>query len=321
MIFYKADSMLRIEKAVAERDYNKFARLLNAAEETSITSKDIAQWDRDNAISASFCQRYAAILDSELVGYGLLLHSPSFDSGRYKLWLTIDEAYRKRGFGQSFYEYLLGAAKDAGADTVTSDCLESSPESLRFAEKQGFGIHTLYFESLMELESFEFSDWQECLAKVEAQGIRFSSLADEGFTEEAQRKLYQLNLESAKDNPSDDGSWNPTFEQFKANIYDSSWFDPEAQLLAIDGEVFVGLSAVGFGDDGTAFTAYTGVDKEYRGRGIALALKVLASHFVKSKGAKSLPTNNDSRNLAMLAINKKLGYKRQKGTYMLKKLL
>jgi GNAT superfamily N-acetyltransferase len=312
--------MLRIEKAIAERDYEKFAPLLvRALDDISITSKEIAEWDASNIRSGNFNQRYAAFWESELVGYGTVTYATFNAAGRYQIWLTIDEAYRQWGFGQSLYQTLLAVAKDAGADTVISNCLEASPESLRFAEKQGFGIHTLYFESVMDLETFEFSRWQDRLAKVEAQGIRFSSLADEGFTESAQRKLYQLNLESAKDNPSDDGSWNPTFEQFKANIYDANWFDPSSQLLAIDGERYVGLSAVGFKDNDEAFTAFTGVDKNYRGRGIALALKVLASQLAKSRGAKRLPTNNDGRNVAMLAINAKLGYQRKKGTYILKK--
>jgi GNAT superfamily N-acetyltransferase len=313
--------MLRIEKAVAERDYEVFARLLNAAQETEYSSKSIVEWDESNAHIGNFCQRYAAFWEAELVGYGNFVHATSNDAGRFTVSVTIDEAYRKRGFGQTLYDYLVGIVKEAGADTLISHCLESSPESLQFAEKQGFQPYGLIVDSEMNLESFELDDWQDYVKKAEAQGIRFSSLANEGFGEEAQRKLYQLNLETAKDNPNDDGSWNPTFEQFKANIYDANWFDATAQLLAIDGERYVGLSAVGFGDDDTAFTAFTGVDRAYRGRGIAQALKVLASQFAKSRGAKRLPTSNDSRNASMLAINKKLGYQKKKGTYLLRKLL
>src|SRR5215207_8545060 len=113
--------MLRIEKAVAERDYETFVRLLvSATEDTSVTAKAIADWDASNAHSQSYCQRYAAFWENELVGYGIVIHSSSFEAGRFTVWLTIDEAYRKRGFGQQFYDYLLEAAKEAGADTLTT---------------------------------------------------------------------------------------------------------------------------------------------------------------------------------------------------------
>jgi hypothetical protein len=42
--------MLRIEKAIAERDYERFASLLvRAMDDKSITSKAIFEWDVSNA--------------------------------------------------------------------------------------------------------------------------------------------------------------------------------------------------------------------------------------------------------------------------------
>jgi GNAT superfamily N-acetyltransferase len=313
--------MLTIKRAIAERDYETFAALINGAEETSISNKTLIDDDKDGQRLGDFNQRYAAFWENNLVGYGHVYHAASSVAGRFTFSLIIDEAYRKRGFGQSFYEYLLASAKDAGAAMLISECLESSPESLRFAEKQGFFIRSHVFASVLDLADFDMSQWQDSLKKAETGGIRFSSLADEGFTEDAQCKLYELNVRLAKDNPSSDGLWNPSFEQFKADIYDSDWFDPKAQLLAIDNERFVGLSAVGFEDGGAAFTTFTGVDREYRGRGIAQALKVLAANYAKEKGATRLTTDNDSKNDAMLAVNTKLGYQRQKGIYVLRKLL
>jgi RimJ/RimL family protein N-acetyltransferase len=314
--------MLAIEKAVPERDYEAFAALIvQAGQEEKLSGENIRQWDASNNHADNIYQRYAAFCDGRLVGYGTLNYQPANTAGRYQVWLTIDEAYRRRGFGQELYDFLLAEAKNFGANTLISNCLDVSEEYLRFAEKQGFAAYATHILSEMSLENFNFADWQEAVEKVKAQGIRFSSLADEGFTPEAQYKLYRLNTESAQDNPSGDGSWNPTFEQFKTSIIDAPWFDPSTQLLAIDGERYVGLSAVGFDDEETAFTAFTGVDKDYRGRGIALALKVIASDFAKSRGAKRLPTSNDSRNVSMLAINKKLGYQRKKCVYLLKNVL
>jgi GNAT superfamily N-acetyltransferase len=55
--------------------------------------------------------------------------------------------------------------------------------------------------------------------------------------------------------------------------------------------------------------------KEYRGRKIALALKLLATRYARSLGATFIRTNNDSKNEPILAINRKLGYKPEPGWY------
>ena len=73
--------------------------------------------------------------------------------------------------------------------------------------------------------------------------VRF--LDGEGNTEKAQYKLFELNAATARDNPSSDGTYKQTFENFKKKIVQAHWFRSDGQLLAIDGERFVGLGAVG----------------------------------------------------------------------------
>ena len=60
---------------------------------------------------------------------------------------------------------------------------------------------------------------------------------------------------------------------------------------------------------------HTGVLKEYRGRKIALALKLLAIRYSRACGAALLRTDNDSQNASILAINEKLGDKPQSGYF------
>jgi GNAT superfamily N-acetyltransferase len=67
--------------------------------------------------------------------------------------------------------------------------------------------------------------------------------------------------------------------------------------------------------------AFTGVERAYRGRKVGLALKLLAIRYARACGASSMLTSNDSRNAPMLAINNKLGYKREPGIYNLERKL
>ncbi len=78
------------------------------------------------------------------------------------------------------------------------------------------------------------------------------------------------------------------------------------------------MSAVGyFPASNYMYNMMTGVESAYRGRHIALALKLLIIKYARRYGAAYLRTNNDSENAPILAVNRKLGYQPQPGKYML----
>jgi GNAT superfamily N-acetyltransferase len=53
----------------------------------------------------------------------------------------------------------------------------------------------------------------------------------------------------------------------------------------------------------------TAVDADYRGRGIARALKFKTIEWARENGIETIYTENDLENHRMLAINVSLGYK------------
>jgi RimJ/RimL family protein N-acetyltransferase len=80
----------------------------------------------------------------------------------------------------------------------------------------------------------------------------------------------------------------------------------------------VGISAIAiYPADRHAFNAFTDVLRQYRGRGLAQALKLQTILLAKRQGMHHIHTNNDSNNAPMLAVNRKLGYKPESGFYKL----
>lgn len=88
-----------------------------------------------------------------------------------------------------------------------------------------------------------------------------------------------------------------------------------------DGERIAGYSDLLFPQEpgGEAYTQYACVRREYRGRGVALAVKLLTIQEAIKAGAARMRTNNNPENLPMLRVNEKLGYQMLPGPRSLKK--
>ena len=101
-----------------------------------------------------------------------------------------------------------------------------------------------------------------------------------------------------------------TFEIFEKRALDSPNFMPEGCLIAIDGDQFVGMTAL-WRNEATPDKLETGVPgvlRSHRRRGIATAVKLRSFEFARQHGAKVIETDNEENN-PMYQINLKLGFK------------
>jgi RimJ/RimL family protein N-acetyltransferase len=147
-----------------------------------------------------------------------------------------------------------------------------------------------------------------------------------GNTEDAQRKLYALNDAASVSTPGQGGehAW-ASFEDFQKSVYGAEWYKPEGQIVAIDTSTgaWAGMSAITRmqGRD-YAYNLFTGVDLPYRGRKLGQAVKLLALRFArKALQVQTVRTHHNTRNLPMIAIDTKFGYRLISGSYLMEKVL
>lgn len=312
--------MLNFSIRVADpaADYERIAELISLAEPEPITADTIHEWDKRMSPGKIRRRAVATLPNGRIIGYSLVLHESWMPEGRFLVWMIIDPEERQHGIGATFYDEALQFALDSGAEVIESEVQESNTEALRFAERLGYGVERHVFSSRLNLAIFDDSQFDGLLERIEGQGIRFTTLLAEGDTEAARRKLHALNTQIAIDDPANTSGSFSNFEEFNQTISTASWFNPAGQILAVDGERYVGLAAVGFYErTNSMHNMITGVDREYRGRGIAQALKLLAIYYAKAMGADYITTNNDSQNAPMQAVNHKMGYLPHSGIYRL----
>jgi len=191
-------------------------------------------------------------------------------------------------------------------------------DSLPFVQKRGFTLDAHVFELELSLKNFEHEKYQKSIERVKKSGIQFLTLADLPG-EVTERKLYDLYVETSKDNPGQFGNL-PPFEQWRGETIRKDTARKEWVFIALEGERVVGVTQLLQTDtDGVIYTDYTGVHKEYRGRGIARALKLLSIHVAMIEGAHTMTTDSEKDNAPMQDLNRSLGYVPGKGHYRIVK--
>ena len=300
---------ITLRTIVPEQDYPDLIGVLNTVwDDAPVTAETLHGWDARTPPEQITHRRVAVTSADKIVGYAEAMYQPWKPLGHFWLWVAVDPEWRHQGIGSTLYDTVLQLSQADGATTLLSTAYEHHPEGLHFAERGDSRIERREFDSTLDLKSFDECRFAGVIEACEAGGIRFTSIAEIGDTPESRHQLYAINRATSLDIPGSDGTF-PSFEESTNWIFQASWFRAGGQLLALDGERWVGYSGVGYYEEtNSMYNFMTGVDKAYRGRKIALALKLLAIRFAKANGADYIRTNNDAENAPMLAINRKLGY-------------
>lgn len=254
--------------------------------------------------------------DGQVVAYAIAWRAPWTEPGSLNHTLVVHPEVRGNGIGRALYATLLEWALEVNATRLTDFMRESDERSLAFAERHGYIQERHSFESVLDLGSWEHDEkLSESIEEAEQSGIRFVTLADEPG-EDNERKLYELYKITHIDIPgySEDFPW---FEEWKRWSIDLPGFRPEWIHIAKDGDRYVGVVTLHHNEQTQAmYHEYTGILPEYRGRRIALALKLLGIRSALASGAPYLRTHNDSMNAPMLRINRDLlGFQAEPGFY------
>ena len=311
-------NLVNIRPIQSEADFPGILGVINAFEAVPITVDRVREWVQTTT-PQRICRRMVAVNpQDEVIGYSVAIHEAYYPDGQFYVWVGLDRSWQGQGGGALLYADAASFLRAHHATNLRSEVRDDSPLSFQFAERRGFRIEHHLFESTLDLLAFDERRYYPLLADLEAQGIRFCALADFGDSSEARRKLYDVNRATSLDDPASSGTFMP-FEDFERWICGAEWYRPEGQLIAAEGDQWVGLAAVHLlPEKHEAYNEMTGVLRSHRGRKIAQGLKLCAIRYARRQGARIMRTNNDSLNAPMLAINRKLGYQPQPGKYYLR---
>ena len=202
------------------------------------------------------------------------------------------------------------AARSSGAEFVTFDCPEEDEALLAAFETRGWERRNRAFRSEIDLVGSAArlrSLADESRAKMASQGIALATVAerDDAFVDDL---LAMANV-AWEDIPRTGPYIPATIEEIR-NWMSAPGNSTETWWTAVAEGKPIGLSVMGYPvERGFPHTDTTAVHPDWRGRGVALALKLATLLQAMERGFERARTENDTTNAPILHLNREvLGY-------------
>jgi GNAT superfamily N-acetyltransferase len=261
----------------------------------------------------------------QIVGFGDVMNLPDmYHPRKFMAGILVDPEQQGRGIGRAIYSRLNEELVRLNAMLVWAMSKEDLPRRIEFFQRRGFSEKSRIWESRLDLTTTDPAKFAGYVEKSLKEGIIFTTLAEEQPQgQDSLRKIHELVQLIWADMPREAPFTPLSFEQWESFSLKNPQLLPENYFIAKDGPNYVGMSNAFRIDTEPSVLQQddTGVIREYRGRGIATALKLKVIEYGKRNGYRRVKTWNDSVNAPMLAVNTKLGFKRQFGWIMMEKSL
>ncbi len=256
-------------------------------------------------------QIFVALVEWQIRGFLMYTQSEHhFHPQHFWLRTGVQPDFQRLGIGSKLLAKAMQELKPFKPTLLQCGVREDRVYSLKFLEHHGFVEEWRRVDLILKLEDFDAAPFQGLIEKLEFHGFEFKTI-DQLHDPECDQKLCDLGNAVSNDVPLGMPNTDLSLAQFQKSILKASWAREAAFCIAIFDGRYVGINNLGIDSNGNAFVDVTGVLPEFRGRGLAQALKLKGIEWAISQGIKEMATSNDLVNAPMLAVNEKMGFVRQ----------
>src|SRR6478736_6582247 len=203
---------------------------------------------------------------------------------------------RGGGVGSALYERVAEWVQERGCITLETTVAEDDADSLSWVDRRGFREVGRNSRMVLDLTAIEAPEIDP------PDGVEIVTWTERP---ELAPGLYAVAREAYVDVPGDEDTPMDSYEEWLRKDMQGDGDRPEATFIAlVDGEV-AGYAKLSFAtaDTKVAYHDMTGVRRDFRGRGIAAALKRTQIRWAKKAGYEKLQTANEVRNEPIRRLN------------------
>lgn len=248
---------------------------------------------------------FVGLLDDRPVGWAAAAPYPSAQGGLGKALAYVLPPARRRGVGAALRETVEGVVRAAGLPGVQTSHDTKDHGALAAVAAWGLSEVARHQESVLDLTTM---DRGSLMLRAAPADVELAVLPDSDEMSEADwRRLHafvQARYREAPDTA--EGGGELPYRTFR-----DAMSEPWMVALASEQGRWIGCACVlrrpGTAD--VANTAFTGVVRDARGRGIATALKCHQSIVMADHGIARVYTQNMHGNEPILAANRTLGFR------------
>ena len=286
---------MQIRDTDPEADADQVVELLLVTNPTIVTNA--AEWlHRYHSVpERARLLSLVAEVDGRIVAVGaagVIFFGGGGENGFLNLQVHPDR--RRQGIGSALYDRLRAHLLEVGVKNAAS-MFDESPEGIAFATRRGWREERAETQSTLDPRT---------VTTAPPPGVELVPAA-----ELDPHELHRIDEEATRDMPSLVPIDAIPYDEWLEFVWDSPLFTREGSYGAVvDGRVAAISFLTANQEHGRAFNMFTATGREYRGRGLALAVKLASTRWAAEHGITQLVTTNDETNAPMLAINRRLGY-------------
>ena len=306
-------------RTVEAKDYEKIAPLWNSVyKNDNYTAQEFAYMDSVFEPPCKF-ERFVSERNGKIVGAtNYAQYAGQYHPQKFKINVFVRAAEREQGIGRELYGYLLERLEPFNPISLGALVKADDEAGMRFAQKRGFVESSRDWQSVLTLDSFDAATF----STRDFEDISLMSYADWGVTPERDHLFFEVFSDWRMDVPSSEPKTPLSYVQFRKQYLDAPDYFAEGVFFALKDNKPVGMTMF-WRSESTSdlYTGLTAVQRDYRGQGIATALKLKALTFAKKRGASKVLTDNATTNVEMIAVNEKLGFVKDPAWITLRKVM
>lgn len=247
--------------------------------------------------------RSIAVLDGTPVATARAVPDLLRDGRSTYVSVRVGREHRRRGIGSALHADLLAWMRTHGRHTYETTVRDDMPDAMAFWAHRG--CREVERDIVVALDVREHD---AAMAPSPTPGVTVASLAERPHL---LRAIYDVGAATWPDIPVHEPCTVIGFDRWRDIIDGHSENRPEGIFAAIVDREVVGYAHVGLPATTlhVAWHNFTGVLREHRGRGIAMALKLHVIEWARRHGRFTLMTGNHEDNAPMRRINEGLGYR------------